>query len=67
VVIGRKSSVGYFAGEGAYFTNFDGQRYRLADGPDDAPRGPTNLTALRKFGQLKSVETAVGSSSCRTI
>jgi integrase len=65
--MGRRSSVRYFASKGAYFTNFEGQRYRLADGPDDAPKGPTYLAALRKFGELMSVETANSADQANTV
>jgi integrase len=65
--MGRKSSVRYFASKGAYFTNFEGKRYRLADGPDDAPKGPTYLAALRKFGELMAVETADSADQANTI
>lgn len=65
--MGRKSSVRYFASKGAYFTNFEGKRYRLADGPDDAPKGPTYLAALRKFGELMSVEAADSADQANTV
>lgn len=55
---GRKASVRYYASRGAYFTHFEGRQIKLAEGPDDAPKGPTYLAALREFGELMSVETA---------
>jgi integrase len=55
---GRKASVRYYESRGAYFTHFEGKQIRLADGPDDAPKGPTYLAALAKFSELMQVNTA---------
>jgi hypothetical protein len=55
---GRKSSVRYYATKGAYFTHFEGKQIRLADGPDDAPKGKTYLAALARFQELMQVSNA---------
>ena len=55
---GRKSSVRYYESKGAYFTHFEGKQIRLADGPDDAPKGKTYLAALARFPELMSVSNA---------
>src|SRR5436309_1852006 len=55
---GRKASVRYYASKGGYFTHFEGKNIRLADGPDDAPNGPTYLAALAKFSELMQVNNA---------
>lgn len=65
--MGRKASVRYYASKGGYFTTFEGQRYRLADGPDDAPKGPTYLAALRAFGELMQVNTADTADQANTV
>ena len=57
-VMGRRSGIRYFESKGGYFTNFEGSRYRLASGPDDAPKGPTYLAALEEFRKLMQVSTA---------
>ena len=56
--MGRRSGIRYFESKGGYFTNFEGSRYRLASGPDDAPKGPTYLAALEEFRKLMQVSTA---------
>jgi integrase len=55
---GRKSSVRYYASKGGYFTHFEGKNIRLADGPDDAPKGKTYLAALACFQELMQVSNS---------
>ncbi|MFN4261930.1 MAG: hypothetical protein ACK4RK_21835 [Gemmataceae bacterium] len=55
---GRKASVRYYASKGGYFTHFEGKNIRLADGPDDAPKGKTYLAALARFQELMQVSHA---------
>lgn len=55
---GRKASVRYYASKGGYFTHFEGKNIRLADGPDDAPKGRTYLAALAKFQEMMQVSNA---------
>lgn len=55
---GRKSSVRYYASKGGYFTHHEGKNIRLADGPDDAPKGKTYLAALARFQELMQVNQA---------
>jgi len=55
---GRKASVRYYASKGGYFTHFEGKNIRLADGPDDAPKGKTYLAALTRFQELMQVSHA---------
>lgn len=57
-VRGRKASVRYYASKGGYFTHFEGKNIRLADGPDDAPKGKTYLAALARFRELMQVSSA---------
>ena len=55
---GRKASVRYYASKGGYFTHFEGKNIRLANGPDDAPKGKTYLAALARFRELMQVSSA---------
>jgi hypothetical protein len=64
---GRKASVRYYASRGAYFTHFEGKQIRLATGPDDAPKGPNYLAALREFGELMQVNTADTADQANTV
>jgi integrase len=57
-VRGRRASVRYYASKGGYFTHFEGKNIRLADGPDDAPKGKASLAALARFQELMQVRTA---------
>ena len=44
--------------KGGYCTHFEGKNIRLADGPDDAPKGGTYLAALARFQELIQVSNA---------
>lgn len=55
---GRKSSVRYYASMNGYFTHSEGKSIRLADGPDDAPKGKTYLAALARFQELMQFSDA---------
>src|SRR5436190_23259835 len=59
-VMARKASVRYWPGRkgGGYFCVYQGVRRELALGPDDAPDGPTYLSALEAFQALMRGETA---------
>jgi integrase len=66
----RKPSIRYFESKNGFFTNFEGTRYRLADGPDDSPTGPNYLAALKRFGeimQVGTVDTADQANSVRVV
>src|SRR4051794_32299872 len=52
---GRKASVRYYESRGGYYTHFQGTQEKLAEGPDDAPAGPTYLAALSKFKEMMEV------------
>jgi integrase len=54
----RRASVRYYTSRKAYFTHFEGRQIKLADGPDDAPKGPTYLAALARFQELMHVSNA---------
>lgn len=54
----RRASVRYYASRGAYFTHFEGKQIKLAEGPDDAPKGKTYLAALARFQELMQVSNA---------
>lgn len=56
--MGRKASVRYYESREAYFTHFEGKQIKLAEGPDDAPKGKTYLAALARFQELMQVNTA---------
>lgn len=56
--MGRRASVRYFRSRKAYYTSFGGKQTKLAEGPDDAPKGPTYLAALKKFTELMQVSNA---------
>lgn len=56
--MGRKASVRYYASRKAYFTHFEGRQIKLADGPDDAPSGRTDLAALDEFRRLMQASNA---------
>src|SRR5262245_18205897 len=49
----RRPSVRYYASKGGYFTERNGNRVRLATGPDDAPDGPTYRAALKAFLEIE--------------
>lgn len=49
---GRKGNVRYYPSKHGYFTTFQGKTYRLADGPEDGPYGPTFLAALDAFKRI---------------
>src|SRR5581483_8335675 len=57
-VMARRASVRYYASRKAFFTHFEGRQIKLADGPDDAPKGPTYLAALDEFRRLMQVSNA---------
>jgi integrase len=65
--MGRKASVRYYESRGAYFTHFEGRQIKLADGPDDAPKGPTYLAALDEFRRLMQASTAATSDQANTV
>lgn len=48
----RRGGVRYFPSKRGYFTTFQGKTYKLAEGPDDAPSGPTFLAALNEFKRI---------------
>jgi integrase len=54
----RRASVRYYESRKAYFTHFEGRQIKLAEGPDDAPKGKTYLAALARFQELMSVSNA---------
>jgi integrase len=54
----RKPSVNYWASRSGYGCWFEGKQYILAEGPDDAPRGPTYLAALDKFKERLALSYA---------
>ncbi len=56
--MGRRASVRYYESRKAYFTHFEGKQIKLADGPDDAPKGKTYLAALEQFCTLMQVRNA---------
>ncbi len=64
---GRKSSVRYYASKRGYFTHFEGKNIRLADGPDDAPKGKTYLAALARFQELMQVNHADTADQSNTV
>ncbi|HEX5269045.1 MAG TPA: tyrosine-type recombinase/integrase [Gemmataceae bacterium] len=64
---GRKASVRYYPSRGAYFTTYRGKTHRLAEGPDDAPAGPTFLAALDKFKQLMQAAEAGTAKDANTV
>jgi integrase len=51
----RRSQVRYFPSRRAYYTQINGQQHHLADGPDDAPSGPTYLAAVNKFARVMTL------------
>ncbi len=55
---GRKSSIKHFESKNGYFTMYQGQRYRLATGPEDGPNGPTFLAALARFREIMELANA---------
>src|SRR5262249_39066059 len=48
----RKPSVRYWPTRNGYCCKVGGKQHMLAAGPDDAPAGPTYLSALTAFHQL---------------
>lgn len=54
----RTASIRYFESKNGYFTNYQGTRYRLTTGPDDAPNGPHYLAALKRFGEVMQVNVS---------
>lgn len=65
--MGRRASVRYYASREAYFTHFEGRQVKLAEGPDDAPKGPTYLAALGRFRELMEVSTADAADQANTV
>ena len=63
----RKPSIRYFESKNGYFTNYQGARYRLGDGPDDSPNGPHYLAALRRFGEIMQVGVADTADQANTV
>jgi hypothetical protein len=55
--MGRKPQVNYWSSRHGYYTNVNGKQHRLAEGPDDAPHGPTFLRALEAFKQILELGT----------
>jgi integrase len=66
-VAGRKSSIRYYASKNGYFTIHRGQTHRLATGPDDAPTGPTFLTALDEFREIMQLANAPNAGDENTL
>lgn len=67
---GRRGNVRYFPSKHGYFTTFQGRTYRLAEGPEDGPRGPTFLAALDEFKRIlreATVGTAKDNNMVQTI
>lgn len=54
----RRASVRYYGSRQAYFTHYQGKQIKLAEGPDDAPNGPTYLAALTAFSGLMEIGNA---------
>lgn len=48
----RRTKVNYFPSRGGYYCQLNRKQYLLAQGPDDAPRGPTYLAALDAYKSL---------------
>lgn len=48
----RRADIRYFDSKQGYYTTFRGKRYKLADGPDDKPDGPTFREALNRFRSI---------------
>ncbi len=65
--MGRRESVRYYASRKAYFTHFEGRQIKLADGPDDAPKGPTYLAALDEFRRMMQVSNADSADQGNTV
>lgn len=65
--MGRRASVRYYDSRKAYFTHFEGKQIKLADGPDDAPKGPTYLAALEQFRTLMQVSNADTADQANTV
>lgn len=66
----RKPTIRFFESKNGYYTNHERVRYRLGDGPDDAPTGPNYLAALKRFGEimaLGTVDTADQANMVRTV
>lgn len=63
----RKPSIRYYESKNGYFTNFEGTRFRLADGPDDSPKGPNYLAALKRFGEIMQVQAADTADQANTV
>lgn len=66
----RKPSVRYFPSRSAFYCQHRGKQHKLAEGPDDAPDGPTFLRALDEFKalmELESVGQAGDRNTIRTI
>jgi integrase len=68
----RKPQVRFYASRkgGGYFVTVNGKLHELALGPDDAPTGPTYLTALGRFREileLGGVETAKEQNTVRVV
>ncbi|MBA4063092.1 MAG: hypothetical protein C0501_05160 [Isosphaera sp.] len=63
----RRASVRYYASRAAYFTHFEGRQIKLAEGPDDAPKGPTYLAALDAFRRLMQVCNADAADQGNTV
>jgi integrase len=52
----RRPSVRYWSSRNAYMCWHNGRQAKLAEGPDDAPTGPTFLAALAKFRELLELD-----------
>lgn len=63
----RTPTIRFFESKNAYYTNHERTRHRLGDGPDDAPNGPNYLAALKKFGEIMSVNTADTADQANTV
>jgi hypothetical protein len=63
----RKSDVRYFESRNAYFTTWKGKQYKLAEGPDDKPTGPTFEAALARFKEIMVMGQADTANDYNTV